>query len=593
MRPQQIRQLLRILSPAQRGRLGWLCVILSVMAVFEVVGVASVMPFIGIVANPSLLETQPILRALREQTPVEGTAGFLLVMGSAVLLLIALSNALSAFGTWFMLAYTWDENHLIAERLLTRYLHQPYLEMLGKNTAELGKNMLAEVGQLVTGVLMRVAQLFARIIVLALVLALLLAYDPMMALAVGGGLGVVYALIFLVLRPYLNRIGAEQVAANTARYQTAMEALGAFREISLRGLQDFFVDRFSAPSRRYSHLMAVSQSLSLLPRFFLETVAFGAVMIIVMYQIWRGSDLTAALPAITLYTLAAYRILPALQAMFTSATLIRFNAPLLDVIEHGLAKGPGRATRSVGPGPVFEREIRLDQVSFAYPDGRLVVKEVDLRIGKNFCIGLVGGTGSGKSTLVDLLVGLLQPCAGTLRVDGVEIVGDMLPAWQRRVGYVPQQIVLIDASIRRNIAFGVPEDQVDQAAVEQAARLAGIHETIVGIPEGYDSPVGEKGGRLSGGQRQRIGIARALYANPEILILDEATSALDNLTEEAVMDAIRRLAGSKTIIIIAHRLNAVRACDEILVMEDGRIAERGTHADLMSRQGRFAALSAV
>jgi len=341
--------------------------------------------------------------------------------------------------------------------------------------------------------------------------------------------------------------------------------------------------------------------VSQLPAFAMQALVFGGIMAVLLYFMAEGGGVQTALPMISLYTLAGYRLMPALQAAYGGLSSMRSNQAVLDAVHGELCTPAHDGDRRDGlpPGPVPEAPLglsdglRLIGLSYRYPaSDRAALNGINLKIRARTRVGLVGPTGSGKTTLVDLILGLLKPEAGALVVDGKPISGRTIRAWQLGVGYVPQQIFLADDSIRANIAFGIPSERIDQAAVERAARTANLHAFVsTELKDGYATLVGERGIRLSGGQRQRIGIARALYRDPDVLIFDEATAALDNLTEHAVMDAVHALASRKTIILIAHRLSTVRDCDKIFYLQQGRVAAAGTYDELLAESPEFRRLA--
>jgi ABC-type multidrug transport system fused ATPase/permease subunit len=338
--------------------------------------------------------------------------------------------------------------------------------------------------------------------------------------------------------------------------------------------------------------------VSSLPRYALEVIAFGGILLIVLYFLGAEQRSTQMVPLLAVYAFSGYRLLPALQGVFSGITTVRLNMAALDVLHRDLTGDRNEVdpelvlagTEGLQPLP-FNKELELRKVSFNYHGVEdHVLKGICLKITPNTTIGLVGPTGSGKTTTVDIILGLLAPTSGQLLADGMEISGDNLARWQRNLGYVPQNIFLCDDTITRNIAFGVPDSEIDMTAVVRAARIANLADFVENeLPKGYETEIGERGVRLSGGQRQRIGIARALYRDPAVLIMDEATSALDGVTEEAVMDAIRNLSRKKTIIMIAHRLTTVQDCDMIYLMEHGKIIDQNTYVELQKSSEWFKA----
>jgi len=567
------------------------------------IGVASIMPFMAVVANPEAVTENRWLAWGYETFGFTSPGQFLFALGLLTLGIIAASNAISAATSWLLARFTHALNYDLSKLLLGKYLSQSYSFYLGRNTSRLAKNVLAEVNAVVNGVISPVVQLVAKSIVAIFLLALLFYVDALLAVMVALILGGLYGAVYLIVRGKQTRLGRQKVEANSERYRAANEAFGGIKDVKVLGREAHFVRAFSLPAYRYARTNASNAIVSQLPKYALETIAFGGILVIVLYLLRTYQDLGQVLPIVSLYAFAAYRLMPSFQTILSSLTKMRFNLAPLDDLYNDLVGGrlehqreevlPGNPHSAVQRREpiVFEQNIHLDRLSFTYPEtDRPALRDIDFTIPKNTTVGLVGQTGAGKTTLVDLLLGLYEPTEGTLRVDGRALSGDDLVAWRRRIGYVPQQIFLADTDVTRNIAFGIPEGEIDHAAVERAARTAHIHEFIRTLRDGYSTRVGERGVRLSGGQRQRIGIARALYHNPDLLVMDEATSALDNVTEDAVMEAIRELSGRKTMVLIAHRLTTVEDCDAIFMLEAGQLVATGTYEELLRTSGPFRAM---
>jgi ABC-type multidrug transport system fused ATPase/permease subunit len=384
------------------------------------------------------------------------------------------------------------------------------------------------------------------------------------------------------------------MTTNKERFKVVQEIAGGLKEIKVMGLEAVSLARFRTPARAMARYQTAGLVFARLPRFALEAAVYGGfiAMVLVMLVV-RGGALADLLPLLGLLAMSATKLFPALQQLYQEISSIRFSAAALDRLHAELV-----ATAGTPPPPsaasapallVPQDRIEFVGVQYRYPQAdRPALTGLDLAIAAKSTVGIVGGTGAGKTTVIDLLLGLLHPDAGQILIDGRPLGRETLRAWQRSIGYVPQTIFLADDTIAANIAFGVAPADVDPRLVEQAARAANLHDFITGeLPGGYATMVGERGLRLSGGQRQRIGIARALYRDPAVLVLDEATSALDNLTERAVMEAVRALGGQKTIVMIAHRLTTVEACDKIILLEQGRVTAEGTFAELLSRNEIF------
>ncbi|MDF1522168.1 MAG: ABC transporter ATP-binding protein [Trueperaceae bacterium] len=592
-----VSRMLRLMSADERRRLWWITPLITLNALIQVVGIASVMPFLALVADPTVIDEQPLLRAAYDLFRFENTVAFMVFTGIVVLVVLVASNAMAALTQLLMLRFSWRMNHSLSVRVLRSYLYKPYVFFLNQNTSTLAKNILGEVREAVSGFLVAGMNLVARVIVSTAILVLLVLVDPVLALVTFAFLGVAYGGFFMLVQHSLSRAGWLRSKADRERFKAASEALTGIKEIKLHGLEEPFLKRYRGPSRRYARYMARHQVITQIPRYAFETIAFGGMLVIVLFTLARGSGLAELLPTLGVYAFASYRLLPALQGVFSSMSGLKFSLAAVDVLYQDLgdaASARAAPSSDLAPMPVRER-IALRDVTFAYPGARRpVVRDLDLEIRAKSTVAFVGATGAGKTTIVDLLLGLLAPDAGALLVDGTAVDDTNLGGWQQNLGYVPQEIYLADDTVLANIAFGVPEDKVDRAAVERAARDANIHDFIVSeLPLGYDTEVGERGVRLSGGQRQRLGIARALFHDPDVLILDEATSALDNVTEENIFHAVRTLGQRKTVVMIAHRLSTVRDCDVIFLLDEGKIVARGTYDRLLETSPQFRALARI
>jgi ABC-type multidrug transport system fused ATPase/permease subunit len=586
-----MRKLWALLDRAERRRFAWLLAAIVVMGFFETAGVASILPFMQLVSNPAVIQEHGFLRDAYAWLGSDNPNQFLFAVGAGVLGLLTLSNAVRAFTQWLQFRTVWSTAHGMSIRLLERYVTQPYTFFLKNSSTDLGKEVLMEMTELVKSVLVPLTDLAARLFVSLSLLILLLAVDPTLALSVAGVLGTAYGLIYLVFRRALYRLGKERYASGRVRFKAATEALQGIKAVKIGGRERYFLEKFTAASERYTSIQPTFQAISRTPRYFVETLAFGGILVIVMYLLTTQKTLTNVVPLLSLYALAGYRLLPGLQEIFHAISQVRYHAAVVDALHdqfmHHTVAVELPAADAV-PLPVRD-EITVDDVSFQYAGtDRPTLDGVALSIPRNSSVAFVGPTGSGKSTLIDILVGLLQPHQGSVRVDGVPVTAENVREWQASIGYVPQEAMLFDDTVLRNIVFGVEDAQVDRGRVERAARIARIHDFIVGeLPNGYETVVGERGIRLSGGQRQRIGLARALYREPSVLILDEATSALDGVTEREVMEAIAGMRNQVTLILVAHRLTTVRDCDRIYLLDGGRITDEGTYGDLIASNHLF------
>lgn len=584
------KKILSILSTHERKHFAYLFVMVFFMGLLDVAGVASILPFMAVLANPELVETNAILATIYETFNFTSSDQFLFFLGGAVFLLLVFSLSFKALTTYIQVRFSLMKEYTIGKRLVEGYLHQPYAWFLNKHSSDLSKTILSEVPVYIGNGLMPMITTISQSIVVIAILTLLILVDPILSLTIGAVLGISYGLIIKITSNYLLRIGKERFKANEQRYKLVNEAFVSIKEVKVGGIEHVYVQRFSEPAFTYAKNSASAQVVGHLPRFFLEAIGFGGMMLVVLFLMSKNTGFESTIPIITLYALAGYRLMPALQLIYSNLTKLRFVGPVLDSLSEDIANITDiDISNNFTEDVLLQQQICLDKVVFNYPNTeKPTLDNISLTIPAHTTVGLVGLTGSGKTTVMDLMLGLLHPHKGTLKVDNLVIDASTRRKWQKSVGYVPQHIHLVDDSIAANIAFGVKTSYVDYSALEYAARVSKLHDFIVNeLPLGYETLIGEGGVRLSGGQRQRIGIARALYSSPNILLLDEATSALDNLTEQAVMDAITSLKDKITIIIIAHRLDTVRQCDNIFILNKGQLEASGTYDELMKKNETF------
>ena len=589
---QTFKKLFFLLNPNERKNAGFLLIMITIMALLDVIGVASILPFIAVLTNPSLIETNLILNTMFQFSKifrVENSQQFIFALGLIVFLLLVFSLTFKAFTTYVQARFVLMCEYSIGRRLVEGYLHQPYSWFLGRHSAELGKTILSEVGLVIGLGLFQLMELLAKGIVTITLITLLIIVDPKLALIVGFTLAGMYLLIFYLVQGYLKRIGNKRLKNNELRFTTISEAFGAAKEVKVGGLEQTYIKSFSDSAKIFARTQASSQVVSQLPRYILEAIGFGGILLIILYIMSQTGNFNTALPIISLYVFAGYRLLPALQQIYYAFTQLTFVSPSIVKLTSDIKNlKPFNENQDKGVLSL-NKTITLKNIYYEYPNAsRTALKNINLSISSKSTVGLVGETGSGKTTTVDIILGLLEPQKGTLEVDGKVITKQNSRSWQRSIGYVPQHIYLSDDTVAANIAFGVEPQDINLAAVEKAAKIANLHKFLIEeLPKQYQTTIGERGIRLSGGQRQRIGIARALYHNPNILILDEATSALDSQTEKAVMDAVNNLRKDITIIIIAHRLATIKKCDKVFLLEKGQIKNEGTFEELKNIDEKF------
>ena len=554
------------------------------------VGVASIVPFMAVISTPEMIHENSYLSIVFNLFNISDENEFIILLGVAIIVLMLLSNSSQAFIAWKITYFTQNLLHRLQARLLEQYLAQPYGFYLNRNTSELGKNILNEVSAVINGVVHQALIGLTKIFIVIFIVGLLLYIDPIVAITTTIVLLGSYLKIFRLVKNQLTRIGIKKTTAVFQTFKAANEAMSGIKEIKLRNSEKVFINRFIPPSKESADCAALASIISSLPRYLLEVIAYGGIIAITIIIISTNPGRSnEVIPMISLYAMAGYRLMPALQVIYGAVSNIKYNMPAFNILVNDFFKSTEQISKELEQEPIeLNDKIEIRGISFSYQNSEYpVIKNLTLDIKHNTTVGLIGSTGAGKTTLIDIILGLLTPETGSLIVDGKEINQSNIPAWQKNIGYVPQTIYLTDDTVERNIAFAVEEEEIDRELVINAAELANLDKFILTLPDQYETSVGERGVRLSGGQRQRIGIARALYHNPIVLVFDEATSSLDGITEVAIMDAIHNLSHKKTIIMIAHRLSTVKECDVIHMMKDGEIVVSGTYQQLIAENEEF------
>jgi ABC-type multidrug transport system fused ATPase/permease subunit len=583
-----------LLERHERRQLQLLVVLMLLQACLEVVSIGSILPFMGLMENPERIHSTNITAWAFQTFGFEDDQSFLLASGFCVLGLFLLVSAVNALSLWAQSRFAWMRSFSISRRLLAAYLSMPYPFFLQRNSSDFTRSIYQEVRQVIMGIILPLVTLLSRGISIALILLLLLYINWWLSLGMGILFSGTYAIVFLTSQRKLEEAGVRIVGANETCYRITNEAFGGIKEAKLGGLESAYVESFQGPGIDVALMNTRRAVIAGVPRYILEAIAFGGMLALLLIMLALTGSIDDIIPVASVFAFAGYRLMPSLAQVFVSVANIRSSTASLDVVVDDLEAAARYSTPGEdGPSVPLDDNLQLKDMSFVYPGSdRTVLNDVNLTIGRGESVAIVGPTGSGKTTLVDILLGLLQPTSGAMRIDGVEITPDRVRGWQDQVGYVPQGIFLSDDSISSNITFGVRPEDVDGEQVRKAARIAGLADFIENeLPEGYDTKIGERGIRLSGGQVQRLGIARTAYRNPPVLFLDEATSALDSQTERQVMDGIRDTALERTVIVIAHRLSTVRFCNRIVVLDAGRIKDIGTWDELMDRCDLFRRLA--
>jgi ABC-type multidrug transport system fused ATPase/permease subunit len=570
-----IRRVLFLARPYGRLKLATVFSLSLAQAVFQVVGVTSIFPFLAIAADPDRIRRSHFGTRFLSLFPPMDNRQLLLVAGVIAVAGLLVSNAVNLVAEYGRTRYTQSFGHWLRVRLLRQIASQPYTYFLQRNSGELLKKVLGDVANYTTGVLLPLLDTVARALTAVLLLTTLFLVQPMIALSAAIILGGFYVIVFRLLSRKRREVDDNLRISIGGFFREAHQMLGGIKPVKVHRAEEHFLSRFASHSAIVAQMSARVPIFGNTARYLIEPIAFGGLVVAVLLLAAKGRDFSDILPNLGVMALAGYRLLPSLQLLYSQLTQVSSMRHAVDeVYDEFVAAETDRSIRLVKGSDALAQaapfrwndSIALREINFRYPAAsRSALDGISLTIPKNTSLGVVGPTGSGKSTLVDLLLGLYQPVAGNIFIDGQPLTPDLVPSWQASIGYVPQDIFLIDDTISRNVAFGVPDNEIDPERLREACGTAQILDFVeTELTAGFETIVGERGIRLSGGQRQRIGLARALYRRPSLLILDEATSALDVATEAKLLDALRSLSGKLTMVVAAHRLSAVANCDQLV-----------------------------
>jgi ABC-type bacteriocin/lantibiotic exporter with double-glycine peptidase domain len=591
-----------ILTPKQRRGILTMQIVSTAMAFSTVSGIAAIAPFFAVLGQPELIDHNALLHWAYAHGGFSSKRGFVVALGIAFIVVMLIANLINVLGSLAMSRMALRIGTDLQSTLFGEYLSRPYAFHTRANASALFNNILHETARVTNGILVNTFLLVTNLVTASFIMLSILLLKPLVALAMIAGLAGGYALIYIVVRRRLLRIGQAQSQFAIEQAQIVHESLGAIKEIIVLQAQNFFRGRFERASKSFSLASAHSQIVAQNPRHLMECVAAAGLVGLALLLGGRANGVGPWLGQLTFLAFAAYRLLPTLQQIFAAIVRIRSERAGLELIAPDLlrareAKQPLASPDAMRTNAWLERprrEIRLEDVSFRYaPEQPWTLSGVSLRIPARATVGIVGVNGSGKTTLVDVIAGLLAPATGRVEVDGIALEESNRAAWQSRIAYVPQNMSLLDSSIAQNIALGIPAADIDRRRLLEAIHLAQLDDLVDTLPDAYDHKIGERGMLLSGGQRQRIGIARALYREASVLLLDEATNALDGLTERELVTTLGRLRGRYTTILIAHRMTTVRSCDIIFELENGNIAGSGTYDGLLKSSAVFRRMTGV
>ena len=575
-----IKKLNYIFTKKEKIRLAGVFLLILIGSFMELLGVSVFLPFIQVLMEPERVQSEVSLRHVYEMFHFQSTDQFLIALGGMICIVYILKNSYLTIMQNAMLKFSYTTRMQLATKLLSTYMAEPYTFHLNRNISELQRSLQYDTGQFMQ-LINASLQVLAEIAVVMCLGVYLFYTSPTISIVILGLIVVCVGFFTLLSRKYSRRIGKQNEAYNAQLYQWINQSLGGIKEVKVLNRESFFVDSYKDVYKKLIKGAKNNEMLATIPKYILETVCIvGMIIAVIVKLLWGRRDLTAFVVQMSAFAVASFRLLPSVGKINAYVNSIMYCRPALDLIYDDL-----KAIEDYVPEEQEEvkdkvetwhlkEKIELRNISYTYDNAdKEVLINVELTIHKGETIALIGSSGAGKTTLADVFLGLLIPQKGHILVDGKNIY-DHMDFWHHMLGYIPQSIYLSDDTIRNNVAFGIRNEDIDDAAVEEALKKAQLYDFVQTLDKGMNTFVGDRGVRLSGGQRQRIGIARALYYDPEILVLDEATSALDNETETAVMEAIESLKGLKTMVIIAHRLTTIRNADQIYEVTEGQAVLR-------------------
>jgi len=581
-----LKELIFLFDARTRLQFVFLFVLMLIIAVLETIGIGLIMPFIAVITDPAIIDRNVWLRAAKDLFRTTKPTDFLILMSVGLVIFYILKNICLGLSTYLQLRFVFSKRSALGERLLRSYIFRPYVFHLEHNTAELLRNISVETIR-VFNFVQSFLKMCSEACVFSCIIAMLLWVNPVIVLITVGVLGIISGLFYKSVSTYLKALGHKVQTSQRYVNQAILEGLGAIKEIKVAGCETYF------PGAYYRNMMDNARAnwkystVNTVPKLALEVVAVAGVIIIILVYQMEGYDIKLLLPTLSLFAMATVKSMPSLAQTIVNLQNVRFDSVAVNIIyedmKNAIQEPPLKRESSLS----FNSKLAIRDLSYNYPASQqAALTGISLVIDKGQSVAFAGTSGAGKTTLANMVLGLLTPTRGNIFADDQSIFDD-LSAWQSIIGYVPQSIYLLDASVRNNIAFGLKEDETNEKMIRDAVKTAKLESFIAGLPNGLETVIGENGVRLSGGQRQRLGIARALYHEPEILVLDEATSSLDPETEKEVSNAIEAMSGKKTMIIIAHRLSTIQKCDRIYYLKNGTIAGSGTFLELIETNGDF------
>ncbi len=589
-----LKELFRLLTPSQRKRFYVLQILVTLVAIFEIFSVASIIPFMALVADMNQLQEDVFIAQVYQSSGITSETQFMFLMGLCVLTILIISSLISIFTIWKLSMFAFSVGSEISDRLYTYYLRQDWLFHSEGSSAQLTKKIATETVRVTGGILVPLMHLNAKVVLALLMITSIFIYDAKVAIVGAIIFTLTYYTLIIAVKSRLESYGSATTEVMEQRFRLMNEGFGGIKDLLLLGRDYDFIKRFNKTGIFLAFSQGTGTALIQAPRYLIELLAFGSLILLILYLlISYDGDLSVILPILTLYAVGAIKLLPAFQQIYQSISVINTNTAAFDEIREDLKNIKLAELQTLKAKDKHsylypKKQLALKDISFTYPNkDKKVLNQINISIPARSIIGIVGPSGAGKSTIIDVLLGLIKPQQGYLAVDDTVIDDHNRRSWQNSIGFVAQNIFLSEGTIAENVAFGLPNEEINLEQVQKALNLASLEEFCETLSDGIHTKVGERGVQLSGGQRQRIGIARALYHKVEVIVFDEATSSLDGITEKQIMEAIHGLSGHNTIILIAHRLKTVQNCDQIYFIENGRINDQGTYDELIEKNERF------
>ncbi|WP_018983111.1 ABC transporter ATP-binding protein [Salinimonas chungwhensis] len=590
-----LKSLFSLLNKKQKRRIYILQVLFLISAVAQIATIGSVAPFIALISTPEIIETSDTFKLMYELSPAESYYQFLIFYSAMVCVVIFLGNLISAAVLWYSFRVTINTGAELQRQLFKQYMANQFIYFMRNSGSFMIAKINGQIPRIIYMVLQPLMQLISQFFIVTLIIITLFLVDPVLSLITAAIVAIMYGVIFFTVRKKTMEAGEITTMVNEKKLAILQESIKGIRDVKLLHVEKWYEEQLDETTRAGLSANSYVALAGDLPRFIVETVIFLAIIGLALYLLVSEGSTSNVVQTLSFYAMAGYKILPAAQQMYKSITALRTHTKVVDrvrdefIASEKTAIYDDHATASTkGKRLPFNDKFIMRNLTYTYPGESVpAIKNLDMTINANTLVAFVGESGAGKSTVANLVCGLITKDSGELLIDNVPLEQSNVRPWQRNIGYIPQSVFLINDSITKNITFGIPDDEIDLEEVKIAAKKANIDGFIQTLENGYETVVGENGDLLSGGQKQRLAIARALYKNPSVLIMDEATSALDNITERNILAEIQKLSQSMTVIMIAHRLSTVEKCDNIFIFGEGKVSEQGTYEELLVKSSYF------